>query len=170
MSLPPHQSTEDLDSSNFNSRFSKKTCRKEKPNNRCGGLIALDFGTCKIGVAVSHGFVAEAHTTLSYDEKSPADFISSLKKIVLSQGADVLVVGLPLGKEGKPTRQGKWIEENAKMVAQALDLPIKFTDESFSSAEAKTNLGKAYSKEKIDAESAKIILDQYLNEHPNPSL
>ena len=133
-------------------------------------LIALDFGTVKIGVAISHGFIAEAYTTLSYNEKSPENFVLSLKKIIEEQGSKILIVGLPLGKDEKPTRQGIWIEKNVKKIAKILDIPLKFTDESFSSSEAKSNLGKKYTKENVDAESAKIILDQYINEHPNQSL
>lgn len=170
MNLPPHQSTKDLNSSGVKSNLSEEDRKDIKSNNWCGGLVALDFGTRKVGVAISHGFVADAYATLPYDEKLPESFISSLEEIVIKQNADILVVGVPMGREGKPTRQGNWTRKNAKKAAKKLGLQVKFTEESFSSVVAKEVLGKKYTKEKIDAESAKIILDQYLNEHPNSSL
>lgn len=128
-------------------------------------VLGLDFGTKKVGVAISHGVVARPYGTLPYSEGSPDELYSRLKIIIKEQKVQTIVVGLPLGRDGKETEQGKWIRKQAEILKKKLNLPVEFVEESFSTYEAKRQLGKKKKlKELLDSEAARIILEQYLNE------
>lgn len=128
--------------------------------------LGLDFGTKKVGLAISHGVVAEVHGTLPYSEQNPDELSSKLKAIIKEQKVQMIVIGLPLGRDGKETEQGKWTKKQAEVLKGKLDLPVKFVEESFSTHEARSRLGKEVRpKDLVDSEAARIILEQYLNEH-----
>jgi putative Holliday junction resolvase len=128
--------------------------------------LGLDFGTKRVGVAISHGMVAQLHGTLPYCEQNPDELSSRLKIIIKEQKVQMIVVGLPLGRDGKETEQGRWIRRQAEILKNKLNLPVEFVEESFSTHEAKSQLGKKKKlKELVDSEAARIILEQYLNEH-----
>ena len=127
--------------------------------------LGLDFGTKRVGIAISHGAVAAALDTLPYNEQNPEELSSRLKAIIKEQKVQTVVVGLPLGRDGKETEQGKWIKKQAEILKNKLNLPVEFVEESFSTHEAKSRLGKEAKPKDVDAEAARIILEQYLNEH-----
>lgn len=125
-------------------------------------ILALDLGEKRVGVAVSHGVVASPLGFLDFDKKT--SFFLSLKKIVEEQKIELIVLGLPLNKMGEDTKQSLWVRTWAKEIATETHLPIVFTEESYSSHEAREMLGVAKSKGEIDAYSAVSILERYLKE------
>jgi len=127
-------------------------------------IIGLDLGRKKIGVALSSGIVAEGYTTLKFDEHDIDHFISELNKIIFEQKVDKIVVGLPLGRDGKETNQSIWAKTQAQKIASATGKQVVFVEESYSSSQAEGERGD------IDQQSARIILEQYLNETNNHSL
>ena len=127
-------------------------------------ILALDLGRKRTGVALSSGVIAEGYATLVFDEKKIDDFIGVLKEIIAEQTVGKIVVGLPLGKDGKETEQSKWTRVQADKIKDALEIDVVFTEESYSSAQARGEEGD------IDQSSARIILEQYLNETSSSSL
>lgn len=140
-------------------------------------LLGLDFGKKRVGTAISHGIVAQSHATIDFDEAKFELFLLKIKKIIAEQKVDKVVIGIPLGRDGKETSQGIWTEKQADRLKGALEVPVVFVEESFSSAEALSQISEfAISKKRkrqkglIDMESARIILHQYLNEDASSSL
>jgi len=140
-------------------------------------LLGLDFGRRRIGVAVSHGVVAGSLTTLNFDEQNFADFVQKIKEIAQAQRADKIIVGLPLGFRKAATTQSDWTKKQSEKLAKDTGFNVEFVEESFSSTEARDQVASfAMSKKNkakkglIDQESARIILQQYLNENSDPSL
>jgi len=123
------------------------------------GILALDFGTKNVGLAISHGFMAEALKSLNYlNDKST--FIKELQKIVEEQKVGKIVIGLPL-KDGEDSSQSNWTRQQAMEISQHIDLDIEFVDESYSTLQAIDELSGSGD---IDSQSAKIILEQYLSQ------
>lgn len=122
-------------------------------------ILALDFGTRRVGVAISHGFVAEALPSLEYLGKEDI-FIESLKEIIQEQKITDIVVGLPLN-QGEETEQSKWTREQIEKISKKIDSKFKFVDESYSSLSAESQIKK---NGDLDSESARIILEQSLHE------
>jgi putative Holliday junction resolvase len=124
-------------------------------------ILSLDLGKKRIGLAISHGIVAEGYTTLKFDERNPDKFLGSLEEVVLKEGIDKIIVGLPLGQDGKDTDQSVWTKSLAQKIEETLDLKVIFVEESYSTSQARDEGGD------LDQQSARIILEQYLNETEN---
>ena len=133
-------------------------------------FLGLDLGRKRVGVALSHGIVAEAVKTLPYDEKNTTDFIKVIKDIIREQKVKTIVVGLPLGKNGKDTDQSIWTQGQVEEHLVPLGLRIEFVEESFSTSSASDMLESKNRKALIDSYSAKIILEQFLNENRSSAL
>ena len=127
-------------------------------------ILGLDLGRKKTGVALSHGVVAEGIATLKFDENKIGEFITELNKIIDEQGVELIVIGLPLGKDQKQTKQSLWTKDQGKIIKEETGKEVVFTEESYSSAQAKGEQGD------IDQQSARIILEQYLNETRSSAL
>ena len=132
-------------------------------------ILSLDIGAKRIGVAISHGIIAEALQTLNYDEKKPDIFLNALKKTVTEQKAEKIIVGLPFGRNQKETVQSRDIREITKKIEAEIDVKTEFVEESYSTADALRQMQelaqdrKNLKKMDKDSESARIILEQYLN-------
>jgi len=119
-------------------------------------ILALDFGTKRVGLAISHGIVASAVGSIIYNPSEKESFFEQLRQIVIDQKAEKIIIGLPLS-DGNPTRQSEVSSKIGQEISDNLKIAVEFVDESFTSVEAKEN----YAKD-IDAESARIILERYL--------
>ena len=126
--------------------------------------LALDLGKKRVGVAISHGVMAEGLKPLSFNEQKPESFFSELKNIIEAQKIEKLVVGLPLNQDGGETEQSFWTRELAGQIARETGMEIVFVEESFSSTSAKDDLDKLpkkiREKQSLDSEAARIILEQ----------
>ena len=116
-------------------------------------LLGIDFGSKRVGTAISHGFMAEAYKTLDYTKKE--NFYKDLTGIIDEQKIQKLVVGLPL-LDGRETAQTKWTIAQVDELKDKINIPVEFVDEAYSSVEA-----DKYASDR-DSESARIILEQYL--------
>lgn len=121
------------------------------------GILALDFGTKKVGVAISHGFMAEPSKSILFREHEAA-FYKEITRLIEEQKIGKVVIGLPL-QDGQESKQSSWTREQAMILSKIIKCEIEFVDESYTSLEAIDNLS---GDGDIDSESAKIILEQYL--------
>jgi len=130
-------------------------------------ILALDVGTKTIGVAVSDelGIAANPVTTVfRKDMKYDLEQIGSL--IELYTPAEILV-GVPYDMEGNVAPRGKGILKFAEKLKEAAALPVKYWDESFSTANAEkmligANVSRKKRKKVIDKMAAVFILEEYL--------
>lgn len=137
-------------------------------------ILALDVGTKTIGVAVSDelGITANGVTTiirknLSYDT-------DELKKLVSSLKPCEIVVGVPYDMKGEVSVRGEEILKFAAKLKQALNIPIKYWDESFSTVNAEkrligANVSRKKRKKVIDKMAAVFILEEYLRSRDGDS-
>jgi putative holliday junction resolvase len=131
-----------------------------------GSVLALDVGGKRIGVAAASliARLPRPVTTLNND----ADFVGELQKIIQTEAASSLVVGLPRGLQGQETDQTRIIREFVDNLRRQIDLPIEFQDEAVTSQHAEAELrsrGEQYTKGDIDVLAAVYILDDWLAEH-----
>lgn len=125
-------------------------------------LLALDPGSKRVGIAISHGIMAEAFEVFKFDINDFDLFVTNLKKIINEQKIEKIIVGLPLGREGAKTDQTEFSEKFVRKLKEHISLPLEFVEESYSTSYAR-ELGAT--KKDIDSRSAQIILEQYLNEN-----
>ena len=130
-------------------------------------LLGIDFGFARIGVAVTDSLVGlpSALPALPASGKLRVD-ASTLVGLAKRQGAEVVVLGLPLeeGEEGKMARVMRTL---GGYLADA-GLTVEYVDETLTSVEAETALRgtdmKASQRRKArDGEAACRILERYLD-------
>ena len=133
---------------------------------RSGRVLGIDWGARRTGVAIS-------------DESR--DFVFVRPPIVVGWGGDVsravadmaarervvgIVIGLPLRTDGSESDTTKIVRDVAGRIAEYTDLPICFIDESLTSSTAAEEVGlhnQKEVKEKLDSQSARIILENAIS-------
>ncbi len=90
-----------------------------------------------------------------------------LRKLNSEKNIESIVIGLPLGMNGKDTLQTKNVRIFSKSIG-ILGLPIFFQDERLTSISAKKllikqNIKTGHNKDKIDEIAATIFLQQFLD-------
>lgn len=124
-------------------------------------ILSFDYGTSRIGVAVSQNGNAQPLVTLSAKDPWP-----DIASIALEYQPKELVVGLPRNLNGEPTAQTKLALSFADSLAQLTQLPVSLQDEALSSQRAIERIGKktsiAQRKKILDQVAAQIILEDYL--------
>lgn len=126
-------------------------------------VLALDVGDRRVGVAVA-SLVARLPRPLTTLDRG-ANFFNELKKLIVSENAGQLVVGLPRGLDGQSTGQTEATERFVAELRREIDLPIHLQDEALTSRQAEAQLQTrrgGHAKADIDALAAVIILDDFL--------
>jgi len=132
-------------------------------------ILAIDYGKRRIGLALCDPMKTFAYpfTTLLNKE----NIIDELKKIVVEQEVDKVILGMPVRSEGKTSIMTEPILAFKKELEQKILLPVILVDESFSSSIAQERIlasvpKKSKRKEKglVDRNAAAVILQEYLDE------
>lgn len=123
-------------------------------------ILALDYGRARVGVAVSAGSLAEPLQVLAANEQTT----SKIAEICQEHRVTQLVIGV--SEREMATESRTWGEN----LAQQLNLPVTFEDETLSSVEVQKRLRSARAGKKaytgpIDHYAAAVILERYLDEH-----
>jgi len=136
-----------------------------------GKALGIDFGTKRVGLALSDrsNIIASPYRTLNY--VSEKDLIIQLETVVSENDIEILVLGLPINMKGEDTVQTKKVR-NFKEILSTLQIPIVFEDERLSSVSAINslilqNVKTGHNKPEIDKTAAAIILQQYLDKNSN---
>ena len=103
-------------------------------------LMGLDLGAKTIGVAVSDvtRTIASARTTLRR-RKLTRD-IETLRELIAADGIGGIVVGLPVNMDGSEGARAQSARDVAARLGDALDAPIAFWDERWSTVAAERSL------------------------------
>lgn len=129
-------------------------------------IIAIDYGTKNIGLAISDETNVLAGHLPHLIVKNKKEAIEGLTQIINSfPMVDEVVFGLPLGIDFKPTKMSneikKFVEELKPHINK--ELTIAFTNEVLSSKQAEKGRSKKFKKQKSHSEAARIFLQEYLD-------
>ena len=134
-------------------------------------LLALDFGSVNIGVAVSDplGLTAQGDGTIR--RRSHAQDMAELKALVEEYQPRAFVLGLPLNMDGSRGPAVDRVQSFGSLLKQQFNLPVYYQDERLTTVAAqKTLLNNDTSRQKrrqvVDKLAATLILSTYL-ENPN---
>jgi putative holliday junction resolvase len=118
-------------------------------------LISIDYGTRKSGLAYSVEDFCFAHKTVS-----TKDLTAYLRKWIPEKKATSIVIGLPLNIDGTESKHSTRVRKFTKELENIFpEQEIILHDERMTTSEARLS-----SAEDIDAESARLILEDYLRE------
>ncbi len=135
-----------------------------------GTVVAFDFGTRRIGVAVGESVIGMAHplSEIAGEEAEPR--FSAIAKVIAEWKPQRLVVGLPLSPDGAPHELTRRAQRFARQLEGRFGLPVSLVDERYTSVDAEAGLReagayKALREKRIDSRAAQLILQQYFHEH-----
>ena len=122
-------------------------------------VLALDYGAARTGVAVSDATGTLARPLTVVERAASEGGLRRLAELVAAEGAERVVVGLPLTLRGE---QGLQAEETARFVEAlraAVDVPVESFDERFTTTLAASGPS---SRAPEDARAAAHLLESYL--------
>ena len=136
-----------------------------------GTLLAFDFGTKSIGVAVGQRITGTARplTALKANDGTP-DW-NLIERLLKEWQPDDVIVGLPLNMDGTPSEMSARAEKFARRLNGRFNLPVFTHDERLTTFEAKGHrLAQGqrggYRERPVDALAAALLLEGWLAEHP----
>jgi putative Holliday junction resolvase len=119
--------------------------------------LAFDFGVKRVGVASGNTLIRSATPLTSVAESGERRF-EAIAALILQWQPDALVVGVPYHPDGAPHENTARAQRFARQLQGRFSLPVHEVDERYSTTQARTARAKD-----LDAASAAIILEQFLN-------
>ena len=101
-----------------------------------GRLLALDVGEKRVGVALCDETQTLARPLLTLNRASKKEDFARLAALCHEHAIEKVIVGLPKTLRGEEGPQAQRVRRYAAELQAALNLPIEFWDERFSSVEA----------------------------------
>ena len=130
-------------------------------------IMSFDFGTKRIGVAVTDPMkiIANGLTTIH-----PKDIVDFLKNYLKTEVVETFVVGEPKQMDGTDSQSAQHVRGFVNLLKKNFpEIPIEMMDERFTSKMASAAILQSGAKKKIrqdkalvDTVSATIILQSYM--------
>ena len=123
-------------------------------------FLAFDFGTRRVGVASGNSLTRSAQPLRTIAASGDERF-AAIGQLIDEWRPDALVVGVPFHPDGAAHENTERARRFARQLAGRFKLAVHEVDERYSTTEA-----AAHGARDLDAASAAIILDQFLNQLP----
>jgi putative Holliday junction resolvase len=118
-------------------------------------VLALDYGLARTGVAVSDPTGTLARPLCVVERAATEAGLARLRELVEAEGAERVVVGLPLTLRGARGEQAVETERFVEALRATVDVPVEPFDERFTTTLAGPGEGE-------DARAAAHLLSSYL--------
>jgi len=140
---------------------------------RRGTLLAFDFGTKRIGVAVGEYSLAQAHPLVTISSERNDQRFSRIAALIAEWKPVCLVVGLPVSLDSAPHEMTARCIRFANQLRGRFGIEVQYAEERLSSAEAEERLRESgynarSAKDHLDAMAAQIILQSYFHRISTP--
>jgi putative Holliday junction resolvase len=141
----------------------------EQPSadTRSGRVAGIDYGTVRIGIAISdtgRRLATPLDVYHWHDREAGAKYF---RKLVAENAISQFVVGLPVHLSGNESEKSREAREFGKWLAETTGVDVVFFDERFTTAEAEehllqSGLSKKQRAARLDKLAAQIMLTAYL--------
>jgi putative Holliday junction resolvase len=135
-----------------------------------GRVLGLDWGTARIGVAISDETQLLASPLATLTRRTGRRLpVGQFLTLIEREHPVGLVVGIPLGDDGLEGAAGTAAREMGRTLAARCGLPLDWVDESFTTADALAHAREAMLRKStsgatsIDASAAAEILQRWLD-------
>jgi putative Holliday junction resolvase len=122
-----------------------------------GTLLAFDFGTKRIGIAIGNTILRRATPLVTIDNEKTAARFAAIAALLNEWQPSVLVVGLPSNDDGTPHELTALCRRFANRLKGRFNLPTILMDERYTSLAASAQLNT----EGIHGMKQKLLIDQY---------
>ena len=124
-------------------------------------ILAFDFGTKRIGVAVGNSFLKQAQALTVISAESNKIRFEVIAALLKEWQVTHCVVGLPTHPDGAEHEMTLRCRRFAHQLEGRLGVTTTLVDERYTSAVIPAKRGEV-----IDAQAAALILQQYFEENP----
>ncbi|MDO9006495.1 MAG: Holliday junction resolvase RuvX [Aquabacterium sp.] len=125
--------------------------------------LAFDYGLKRVGVASGNTLLRQAQPLRTIAADGDARF-AQIGSLIDEWQPNALVVGVPFHPDGAEHENTLRARRFARQLQGRFKLPVHEVDERYSTTEAHADGARD-----LDAASAAILLQQFFNEHPEPS-
>ena len=141
-------------------------------------ILAIDFGTKRMGLAVSDALGMTAQGLPTIQRTRLADDLERLRSLVEEYSVELVLVGNPIGHSGGETAMSQLVAEFVRKLRRRVPCPVELRDERLTSVEANRTLREAglsigKRQRAVDRVAAVLLLQSYLdyleNEHSRGS-
>jgi len=132
--------------------------------------LAIDYGLKRTGLAICDA--AETMASPLCVLTGQGGLVDRIRRIIIDQGVEAIVFGLPLNMDGTEGPQAKLVRDFAAGLAGDIGLPVFFRDERLSSFEAEKKLAalgisRKKKRKHLDAIAAAAVLQAFLDSNRN---
>ena len=136
-----------------------------KPKSK--SILSLDVGIKRIGLAYCDSLLITVNILPSVKREKNNSELKIIKNHIKKLNLTGFIVGLPLDDKGGMTSQAIECKTYGELLFNELKLPFSFVNEHSSTWESTNRFGVKKDKSGlIDSFSAKIILEQWIQEGP----
>ena len=133
--------------------------------NRC---LGIDFGTRRIGLALSDPTGSLATPLPFLENTSLKEVVAKFQELVESHGVKTIVIGLPRNMDGSYGPSAQKVREFITQIQPHIAAEIVSQDERLTTAQASRDLSQIgltqkELRKKVDSSSAALILQQFLD-------
>jgi putative Holliday junction resolvase len=130
-------------------------------------LLAVDYGTVRVGLAVSDAERRIASPLTTYERRARDGDERYFRKLVEEEEVGRIVVGLPVHADGSEGQKAAEARKFGAFLAGVTKLPVTYFDERFTTVEAEgfllaAGLTNKRRKGRRDRVAAQILLQSYL--------
>ena len=131
-------------------------------------FLGIDYGTVRIGLALSDPTGTLASPLPFLENKSPQQVTTALSELIQTHQIAGLVIGLPRNMDGTYGPSAQKVRDFIGQIQKSISLPITPIDERLTTAQASKQLSgigmnQKQLRKKVDSSSACLILQQYLD-------
>jgi putative Holliday junction resolvase len=131
-------------------------------------LLGVDYGSVRIGLAVSDPDRILASPLATYTRRDPERDAAYFRELVSAEDVGGLVVGLPVHLDGREGVKAQEARAFGKWLGEVTGRPVVFYDERFTTVQAESALWDAglthkRRKERRDRVAAQMLLQAYLD-------
>jgi len=136
-----------------------------------GRALGVDFGTKRIGLAVSDPAGSISLSAGMREVRSLEEALEAVRKAAEEKEAVEVVVGIPYNMDGSLGEMGAKAAKFAELLAERTGLPVRRWDERLTSMQAaralrETGMSRRKRDARTDAMAAQILLQSYLDSRP----
>jgi putative Holliday junction resolvase len=133
-----------------------------------GRLLGLDYGTKRVGVAVSNEEQTIASPLELWNRRTAVLDAARLRDYIRDYQIVAVVVGLPVHMSGADSAKSREAKTFGRWAASTSGLPVRFFDERFTTASAQEHLissgiTRRQRQTRLDKLAAQIMLQSYLD-------
>ncbi len=132
-------------------------------------VLAFDFGTQRVGVAVGNTLVRAAHPLATIARERTDERFAAIDALIADWRPQRLVVGLPVHADGTPHGMTARARRFARQLEGRFKLPVSLVDERHTTEDAEARLaadgrGGRRARADRDAVAAQLILQAYFDD------